>query len=212
LKYLGLVGNVFHTRDIENAMKEYEIESETLNYYATKSMGVDPGFGSSAFGIVVTRLLNEKIQVIFADEYDRPDYNVMLDKILELVRIFNIDHTYVDGANPQIIASLKRGLGERSRPEQYTPLIERARKFGRPIENYMKVIPVHFAREHKELLTRCKLMLEKACIEIHPQFDKLRIALRTAIENGEGTLDKGATSYDDVFDAFRLSLKYYRID
>ena len=69
LKYLGLLGNVFHTKDIENAIKEYDIESENINYYAIKSMGVDPGFGSSAFGIVVTRLVNEKIQIIFADEY-----------------------------------------------------------------------------------------------------------------------------------------------
>ena len=56
------------------------------------------------------------------------------------------------------------------------------------------------------------MALEKGCIEIHPQFEKLKIALRTAFENGEGILDKEVTSHDDVFDAFRLSLKYYRID
>ena len=49
-------------------------------------MGVDPGFGSSAFGIVVTRLVNGKIQIIFADEYERPDYNEMINKIFGLVR------------------------------------------------------------------------------------------------------------------------------
>ena len=31
LKYLGLVGNVFHIKDIENAIKEYDIESENIN-------------------------------------------------------------------------------------------------------------------------------------------------------------------------------------
>ena len=40
--------------------------------------------------------------------------------------------------------------------------------------------------------------------------DKLITALRTAVENGEGTLDKEITSYDDVFDAFRLAMKYYK--
>ena len=130
LKYLGLVGNVFHIRDIENAIKEYDIESETINHYAVKSMGVDPGFGSSAFGIVVTRLVNGKIQVIFADEYERPDYNEMMNKIFGLVRGYDIDHIYVDGANPEIISNLKRGIGERSRPEHYSQLIERARKYG----------------------------------------------------------------------------------
>jgi hypothetical protein len=34
--------------------------------------------------------------------------------------------------------------------------------------------------------------------------------LRTAVENGEGLLDKETTSYNDIFDAFRLSLQYYQ--
>ena len=36
---------------------------------------------------------------------------------------------------------------------------------------------------------------------------KLITTLRTAVENGEGMLDKEATSHDDLFDSFRLSLK-----
>ena len=42
------------------------------------------------------------------------------------------------------------------------------------------------------------------------RFDKLIISLRTAIENGEGVLDKHATSFDDIFDAFRLAMKFYQ--
>ena len=36
----------------------------------------------------------------------------------------------------------------------------------------------------------------------------LIIALRTAVDN-DGVLDKEATSYNDIFDAFRLALKFY---
>jgi hypothetical protein len=210
LKYLGLIGNVFHTKDIEKAMVSYDLENKYYNQYSEKSMGIDPGFGSSAFGIVATRLINGKVQIIFADEYERPDYNEILNKIFILVKEYNIDHIYVDGANPEIISNVKRGVGENYRPERYGQLIERARKYARPLENYMRVIPVHFAREHKGLLAHSKMMIEKGNLEIHPKFDKLKIALRTAIENGEGNLDKEATSHDDVFDAFRLALKYYR--
>jgi hypothetical protein len=32
--------------------------------------------------------------------------------------------------------------------------------------------------------------------------------LRTAVDN-DGTLDKDSTSYNDIFDAFRLALKFY---
>ncbi|MFZ0556987.1 MAG: hypothetical protein WAM26_17025 [Nitrososphaeraceae archaeon] len=40
---------------------------------------------------------------------------------------------------------------------------------------------------------------------------KLIVALRTAVEKGEGTLDKEATSHDDLLDAFRMSLQYWVI-
>jgi hypothetical protein len=40
------------------------------------------------------------------------------------------------------------------------------------------------------------------------RFDILITALRTVVDN-DGTLDKEATSYNDIFDAFRLTLKFY---
>lgn len=39
---------------------------------------------------------------------------------------------------------------------------------------------------------------------------QLRRRITRLLENGEGKLDKEATSYDDVFDAFRLAMKYYK--
>jgi hypothetical protein len=36
-------------------------------------------------------------------------------------------------------------------------------------------------------------------------------SLRTAVEDN-GVLDKEATSYNDIFDAYRLALRYYTID
>jgi hypothetical protein len=46
-------------------------------------------------------------------------------------------------------------------------------------------------------------------IAINPdKFDKLITALRTAVDN-DGMLDKESTSYNDIFDAFRLALKFY---
>ena len=61
------------------------------------------------------------------------------------------------------------------------------------------------------MLSHCKLMLEKEYVEINPRFDKLVTSLRTAVDKGEGDLDKEATSYDDIFDGYRLALKYYQI-
>jgi hypothetical protein len=38
---------------------------------------------------------------------------------------------------------------------------------------------------------------------------KLITSLRTAVDN-DGTLDNESTSYNDIFDAFRLALKFYQ--
>ena len=75
----------------------------------------------------------------------------------------------------------------------------------------MFVIPVPFSKEHKNMLAHCKEMLEykNGQVAIHPQFSKLITALRTAVENGEGMLDKEATSHDDLMDAFRMSLLFW---
>ena len=46
-------------------------------------------------------------------------------------------------------------------------------------------------------------------VAINPQHTKLITAHRTAVEKGEGYLDKEATSHDDCLDAFRLSLQFW---
>jgi hypothetical protein len=73
----------------------------------------------------------------------------------------------------------------------------------------MDVVPVNFSTEHKYMSGNCKMFLERdgRHIAINPKFDKIITSLRTAVEN-EGVLDKDATSYDGVFDAFRLAMHH----
>lgn len=47
-------------------------------------------------------------------------------------------------------------------------------------------------------------------IAINQRFDKLITSLRTPVEDGEGVLDKQTTSFNDIFDAFRLALNFYK--
>jgi hypothetical protein len=76
----------------------------------------------------------------------------------------------------------------------------------------MLVVPVHFAKEHKHMLAHTKKLMEYngGQIAINLRFDKLITSLRTAVDKVEGVLDKEATSYDDILDAFRLALKFYQ--
>jgi hypothetical protein len=85
LKYLGKIGNIFHTKDIEAAVEKgalYDPELAAANPLAAgygRAMGIDPAYGSSSFGIVVTQLADNQVQVIYADEFQRPDFNNMLN-------------------------------------------------------------------------------------------------------------------------------------
>jgi hypothetical protein len=99
LKYLGLIGNVFHTKDIEAAIqKGTGYSPDKINDYSQKSMGIDPAFGSSAFGIVITQRVDNQIQIMHAEEYQRPDFNQMLSTVWDLFRRFGkINKIYIDG-------------------------------------------------------------------------------------------------------------------
>ena len=73
----------------------------------------------------------------------------------------------------------------------------------------MRVEPINFNQQHKEMLGHCKMLLEQGYFTINPAFDKLITSLRTAVAE-ENILDKESTSYADIFDAYRLALKYYQ--
>ena len=118
---------------------------------------------------------------------------------------------FVDGANPSYIRTLK---GRVDKDTNYILQIAYYKKAYPSVYNLeflqknMFVIPVPFAKYHKEMLAHRKELLEyqNGMVTIHPKFTKLITALRTAVENGEGMLDKDAISFDDLFDSFRLSL------
>ena len=50
-----------------------------------KSMIIDPAYGSSSFGIVVTQFVDGQVQILHAEEYKRPDFNEMLEKAWNLI-------------------------------------------------------------------------------------------------------------------------------
>ena len=76
-------------------------------------MGIDPAYGSSSFGIVITQLADNHVQVLYADEFQRPDFNNMLDTAIELIGKFQVQKVYIDAANPSFIRSLKLAIGDR---------------------------------------------------------------------------------------------------
>ncbi len=78
-----------------------------------KSMGIDPGFNSSAFGICVTQFNNGKVEVISLDEFNRSSYEDMINLFWEIKeKVGNSTNVYMDVSFPAIIKTLKKEAGE----------------------------------------------------------------------------------------------------
>jgi hypothetical protein len=215
LQYQGIIGNVFSTRSIENCQK-IEYNPDQIIPDCKVSVGIDPSFGSSKFGIVATRFVNERIEVIEAEEYERPDFNDMINRVWQIKQKHKVDDNnltiYVDAANPEIWSSLKRTLNESPYSEQYVfEKLSYCKKNNINPAYYMEVIPISFSINGAKMLQHAKSLLEDKdnLVAIDKQFDKLLTALRTAVAN-EYKLDKEQTSYHDLLDAFRLSLQLYQ--
>lgn len=200
-KFTAHFGNVFSSTVIEKAIelgKRYD--PDKVNQSAEKSQGIDEGFGSSKFGIVVVQRIDDILQVILADEHERPSIDDEIYDAAARIKSWNISSTQCDAAQPAFIAGLKRKVGEN--PHYETVPKESHR--------WMKVRPIPFGTTHKAMLGNTLILLEKGKVAIHPRFDKLLTSLRTAIAQ-DYSLDKDATVNNDVLDAFRLALEPFHI-
>lgn len=56
-----------------------------------RSMGIEPAYGSSAFGIGVTEWVDGIVQILYAEEYHKPDYNEMLFTVYGLLSKYDVD-------------------------------------------------------------------------------------------------------------------------
>ena len=64
-QYLGRVGNVFLPSQIQHCIElgnEYSIDKTPVSLYTLKAVGIDPGFSSSATGIVVLEHIKPELK------------------------------------------------------------------------------------------------------------------------------------------------------
>ena len=78
LKYLGKVGNVFHTLDIEAAICTQQEGQEMMDWSTStmvgRSMGIDVAWGdTSKFAIVIAQYRNNKVEVFYAESLETVD-------------------------------------------------------------------------------------------------------------------------------------------
>lgn len=206
LKYLGLVGNLFSPSHVDKAVALGErFKNLPINPYAIHSIGVDPGFGSSNTAVVATEFLKEeaKIRVVFSQEWKHGDPQAIVNLIFNLYLQYGSNNTFIfcDGSSRAFVNMLKIAWSESLNWEK---------SITKPSPDNMKVIPVNFSTEHKQMLSHLSMLVSKEYLCIPKSMDKLAIALRTAYAE-ELSLNKERSSYNDLTDALRLACKMYKM-
>jgi hypothetical protein len=202
LQYLGRIGNVFNPLQIDRVIQLGEQFKEfAVNDYILHSVGIDVGFGSSRTAVVLTEFLKEerKIRVLYAEEFEHANPQDIVDLCFDLYRKHWNTWFFVDGANRAFVNLMKVAFDESLSWEKDSVN-----------PDIMKVLPVNFATEHKQMLAHLHMLINKEYLAIPKQFDKLIISLRTAYAN-EYSLDKEQIPYSDSLDPLRLSCKMYKM-
>ena len=199
LKYLGKIGNVFAIEDIERAVQIGEKYKDLpLNNYCLHIGGIDFGFSTSFTTIYIAELdtENQIVKIVLGEQYDKTTPSVISDRIFQLhTEIPNL-WWFVDGSNRAAVNECKSKFGESldwDRSENVSPE-----------SNF--IIPVSFAKEHKQMLEHTYQLLTKQKLAIPSKFDRLILSLKTAYAN-EWNLDKNVSVHNDHLDALRLLLK-----
>ncbi len=204
------MGNVFLPLQIESCIdlgNEYSIDKIPVSLYTLKSVGLDPGFSSSATGIVVLEHIKpehkqDKIRVIESHLIEKGDPNQIVSLCWSIWKRNGFINTFffIDGSNRAMVNLLKIKWDESLNWESKST-------FGPNI----KIRPVNFSTEHRNMLSNLHAIVSKGYLAIDPKYDKLLTSLRTAYAE-ELNLKKEQTSYDDLLDALRLALKGYNIE
>jgi hypothetical protein len=209
-QYLGKVGNIFSSSQIQtcvNLGEEFDTTKIPVSLYTLKSVGIDPGFSSSSTGIVVLEHMKTEdkdiIRVVDCHLIEKGDPNQIVNLYWEIWKRHNFMNTayFIDGSNRAMVNLLKIRYQESLHWENIPD-------FGH--NSNIKIRPVNFNTEHKNMLSNLHALVSKQYLAIDPKYDKLLTSLRTAYAE-ELNLKKDVTSYDDLIDALRLSLKGYNI-
>ena len=143
----------------------------------------------------------DKIRVIESHLIEKGDPNQIVNLCWDIWKINGFMNTlfFIDGSNRAMVNLLKIRWDE--------PLTwETSQSFG----PNTRIRPVNFSTDHRNMLSNLHAIVSKEYLAIEEKHDKLLTSLRTAYAE-ELNLKKDRTSYSDLLDGLRLSLKGYDI-
>ena len=184
------------------------------------SIGIDIGWGqTSKTAWVVTRLNREKnrIEVMHAAQRLQVPFQDAVAYGYNLLTAYGGAESNVkvwaDQSSPEYIAGLKTMIGEK--PTNYAQAVKEWKDWGYT-EQYqlvrkMTVHGVSFNTEARRMLGHVVALHDGSNIAIHPLFQDLITACRTARSDDALGLLKTEMVNADLMDAYRLSLNNWQI-
>jgi hypothetical protein len=216
IKFLGQIGNVFLPEKIDEAialgrrMDTYNqiLENPELTPQSQFYIGVDSGFGSSAFAIVLVAILDETICVLETKEIFRQQFSYCINEVANIMIKYKLNSNntkvIVDASSPSVVSALKSQMNEAT---DYLAILEHRRKMKvRDIYTGMMVIPIPFnTANKKQILLNLKELLDAGLVRLNlEKHANLVLALRTATAT-DLILDKSHSVSNDVLDAMTLA-------
>lgn len=209
------ISNVFSPINIEAMVQRgKELEQKrngVIPYTSIKSLGVDPGFSSSAFSITMAQLTTEPagiVEVVYSEEFENADFNQMVSEIVSIYRNYGVQTIYADGSRPEIIKPLKAALGDPHIEDYLEYQHQLEAKYSNP-KQYLKVWAVSFKKESREMLAHTRRLLDAGALACSPTWQEVLTSMMGAQATDEGILQKKLSAHNDSLDSLILACKHF---
>ena len=176
-----------------------------------RCISIDPAFGSSNTGITITDIRDDRVAVLYSEEFDHSTSEKMVDLVWDLYhKYYPVSRINVDSSQISFIKSLKQVfLNEFKEEVDYERQIKLLKDSKADWRLNLRIQPVFFSeKSSRTMLVHSRDLLQKGWVMIDKRFDKLLIALHSANDQ-EGRPDKKCMSDSDCWDAWRMCLSTY---
>jgi hypothetical protein len=206
LSFEAGIDALFNAQDIDSCIADsYD---STFHNGLTCWAGVDPGYSSSKFAIVVIAWANNKLQVMKELEVDHADPDLMRSTLHSIVQEYSLCRLFIDSSSIYLIRQLCKDYGI---PDvtMYDDKTKDGLLLTTGCGGASLIQSVNFRTKHKLMLEQLHRVVSTNQIRVDPRFKGVISALRTATTKQFGDvydLDKKQSGSNDLLDSLRLSL------
>lgn len=215
-EFIAVSGNLFSHSAIDKAITKYDVTNYRPN--SEKYITADQGYITSKFAVIVGEWEPKlrKIRVLKAEEIQSPQFEQMRDRILRYRREYgNVMNIGIDATSRMEFAmSLKTKIGENADAEYIKKKMAEYKAQRWDINKAMHVVPIFFNLETKAYMAaHARQLLEdpRELIAIDESFTDLIVAIRSAVFDERGQLDKEMSPHNDLLEAWLMFLTFFKL-